>query len=60
MRMDHGQGAFAHLELPFFEDRHRAFARALDAWAGENAGHAHPSERAAVDENAFMKRHVAK
>ena len=50
MRMDHGQGAFAHLELPFFEDRHRAFARALDAWAGENAGHAHPSERAAVDD----------
>ena len=48
--MDHGQGAFAHLELPFFEDRHRAFARALDAWAGENAGHAHPSERAAVDD----------
>jgi len=50
MAMDHGQGAFAHLDLPFFEERHRAFARALDAWAGANVGHAHPSERAAVDD----------
>jgi alkylation response protein AidB-like acyl-CoA dehydrogenase len=50
MAMDHGQGALAHLELPFFDERHRAFARALDAWAGEHVGHAHPSERAAVDD----------
>ena len=61
MRMDHGQGAFAHLELPFFEERHRAFARALDAWAGANVGHAHPSERAAgvVDRGALARMRVA-
>jgi acyl-CoA dehydrogenase len=47
--MDHGQGAFAHLELPFFDERHRAFARSLDAWAATNVGHAHPNERDAVD-----------
>jgi len=47
--MDHGQGAFAHLDWPFFDERHRAFARALDGWAGEHLGHAHASERDAVD-----------
>ena len=30
-----------HLDWPFFEERHRAFARELDAWAGEHLAHAH-------------------
>jgi alkylation response protein AidB-like acyl-CoA dehydrogenase len=47
--MDHAQDAFAHLDWPFFDERHRAFARALDGWAGEHVGHAHASDRDAVD-----------
>jgi acyl-CoA dehydrogenase len=30
---------WSFLEWPFFEERHRTFARALDAWAGEHLGH---------------------
>jgi alkylation response protein AidB-like acyl-CoA dehydrogenase len=33
--------AFAHLDWPFFDDRHRAFAHELDAWAAEHVTHAH-------------------
>jgi len=29
-------GRLAHLELPFFDDTHRALAAALDGWAGES------------------------
>ena len=29
------------LEWPFFEDRHRALARELEAWAHEHVAHAH-------------------
>ncbi|MBV9892169.1 MAG: acyl-CoA dehydrogenase family protein, partial [Rhizobacter sp.] len=54
--MEHGQGAFAHLDWPFFEERHRAFASSLDAWAGEHIGQAHASERDAVD--AACRAHV--
>lgn len=28
----------AHLDLPFFDDRHRGLASALDGWGGEQAG----------------------
>ena len=38
-----------HLDWPFFEPRHRAFATELDAWAGASLGHAHGSDRDAVD-----------
>jgi len=31
----------AYLDWPFFEDRHRALARELDAWAGEHVAHLH-------------------
>jgi alkylation response protein AidB-like acyl-CoA dehydrogenase len=31
----------AHLDWPFFEPRHRDFARALDAWAAAQVPHAH-------------------
>ena len=41
--------ALAHLDWPFFEPRHRAFARELEAWAAASLGHAHASDRAAVD-----------
>jgi len=41
--------SFDHLDWPFFEPRHRAFATELDAWAATSVGHEHPSERAAVD-----------
>ena len=43
-------GAAAHLDWPFFEPRHRAFARELEAWAIGALGHDHPSERSAVDD----------
>ncbi|HEX2541224.1 MAG TPA: acyl-CoA dehydrogenase family protein [Caldimonas sp.] len=39
-----------HLDWPFFEPRHRAFASELDAWAVASVGQAHPSERTAVDD----------
>jgi len=38
-----------HLDWPFFEPRHRAFAAELEAWADASLGHAHGSDRAAVD-----------
>jgi len=38
-----------HLDWPFFEPRHRAFAAELDAWAGASLGRAHGSDRPAVD-----------
>ena len=38
-----------HLDWPFFEPRHRAFATALDAWAADHVGQAHPSARDDVD-----------
>jgi acyl-CoA dehydrogenase len=36
--------ALALLEWPFFEDRHRAFARRLDAWAAANLVHDEPHD----------------
>ena len=30
-----------HLDWPFFEERHRAFARELEGWASEHLAHAH-------------------
>src|SRR3954463_2008096 len=30
-----------YLDWPFFEDRHRALAREVDAWAAENVAHIH-------------------
>jgi len=38
-----------HLDWPFFEPRHRAFAIELDAWAATALGHAHGPDRAGVD-----------
>jgi acyl-CoA dehydrogenase len=38
-----------HLDWPFFEAHHRAFANDLDRWAAANVGHAHGHERAEVD-----------
>ena len=32
---------FGHYGWPFFEERHRALAAEVEAWAGENLGHAH-------------------
>src|SRR4051794_38592270 len=29
----------AHLELPFFDDRHRALAAEVDGWAAESLSH---------------------
>jgi alkylation response protein AidB-like acyl-CoA dehydrogenase len=36
--------ARAHLEWPFFEARHRAFAHALDAWAAEHVAQDHAGD----------------
>ena len=33
-----------HLDWPFFEDRHRALATELDAWATAHVPHAHGSD----------------
>jgi acyl-CoA dehydrogenase len=33
-----------HLEWPFFEERHRDFARRLDAWAGASLPHDEPAD----------------
>ncbi|MEO7055306.1 MAG: acyl-CoA dehydrogenase family protein [Caldimonas sp.] len=49
MVMVNDRAAPDHLDWPFFEPRHRAFAIELDAWAATNLGHAHGSERAEVD-----------
>jgi alkylation response protein AidB-like acyl-CoA dehydrogenase len=32
---------FAHLDWPFFDDRHRQLAREADAWTAQNLGYAH-------------------
>ena len=42
--------AQAHLEWPFFEERHRTFARALDDWA-----HAHVPQAHAADVDAACR-----
>jgi alkylation response protein AidB-like acyl-CoA dehydrogenase len=42
-----------HLRWPFFEDRHRAFAAALDAWAARQVRDAH-----GVDVDALCRRLV--
>ena len=42
-----------HLRWPFFEDRHRAFAAALDAWAAREVRDAH-----GVDVDALCRRLV--
>ncbi|HEY4080246.1 MAG TPA: acyl-CoA dehydrogenase family protein [Burkholderiaceae bacterium] len=34
----------AHLDWPFFEDRHRELAAKLDAWCAEHLNHAHGSD----------------
>ncbi len=39
----------AHLDWPFFEPRHRAFAAELDAWAASALGHPHGSDRDSID-----------
>jgi len=33
-----------HLNWPFFEDRHRALAREVDAWAAEHVSHIHGAD----------------
>jgi len=33
-----------HLDWPFFDERHRAFARALDGWAAEHVPQAHADD----------------
>ena len=38
-----------HLDWPFFEPRHRAFAIELDAWAAASLVHRHGHDRAEVD-----------
>jgi acyl-CoA dehydrogenase len=44
------------LDWPFFEPRHRALAKELDAWAASAVGHGHGEGRAAVD--AACRAHV--
>src|SRR5262245_30081407 len=39
---------FAHLDWPFFEDRHRKLAREADAWAAQNLGYAHGEDADAI------------
>jgi acyl-CoA dehydrogenase len=39
---------FAHLDWPFFEDRHRKLAREADAWAVANLGHSHGEDADAI------------
>ncbi len=43
------------LSWPFFEDRHRAFAEELEAWAGQHLGHAH-GESVAENDAACRQR----
>jgi acyl-CoA dehydrogenase len=43
------RAASDHLDWPFFEPRHRAFAIELDAWAAASLGHPHGHDRAEVD-----------
>jgi acyl-CoA dehydrogenase len=39
---------FAHLDWPFFEDKHRTLAREADAWAAQNLAHAHGEDADAI------------
>jgi len=39
---------FGFLDWPFFEERHRALARELDAWAREHLAHAHGPDADAI------------
>jgi alkylation response protein AidB-like acyl-CoA dehydrogenase len=39
---------FAHLQWPFFEERHRKLAREAEAWAKENLSHAHGDDADAI------------
>ena len=39
---------FAHLDWPFFEERHRKLAREADAWAAQNLGYTHGDDADAI------------
>jgi len=39
---------FAHLQWPFFDDRHRKLAREADAWAAQNLAHSHGEDADAI------------
>jgi acyl-CoA dehydrogenase len=39
---------FAHLDWPFFEERHRKLAREADAWAAANLGYSHGEDADAI------------
>ena len=39
---------FAHLQWPFFEDRHHKLAREADAWAAANLGYSHGEDADAI------------
>jgi acyl-CoA dehydrogenase len=39
---------FAHLDWPFFDERHRKLAREADAWAAQNLAYAHGEDADAI------------
>jgi acyl-CoA dehydrogenase len=39
---------FAHLDWPFYDDRHRKLAREADAWAAANLGYTHGEDADAI------------
>jgi len=39
---------FAHLQWPFFEEKHRKLAREAEAWARDNLAHAHGDDADAI------------
>jgi len=39
---------FAHLDWPFFDERHRRLAREADAWAAQSLGYAHGEDADAI------------
>jgi acyl-CoA dehydrogenase len=39
---------FAHLQWPFFDDKHRKLAREADAWAAQNLAHSHGEDADAI------------
>ncbi len=39
---------FAHLDWPFYEEKHRKLAREADAWAAQNLGYAHGEDADAI------------
>jgi alkylation response protein AidB-like acyl-CoA dehydrogenase len=39
---------FAHLQWPFFDDRHHKLAREADAWAAQNLAHSHGEDADAI------------